>query len=432
MTRESDAARAAAALARFQALHPRVIDLSLGRIEALLAKLGNPERRLPPTVHFAGTNGKGSTLAFLRAGLEAAGACVHAYISPHLVRFNERIVLAGADIADPALADLVEEVEAANAGAEITFFEITTAAAFLAYSRTPADVLLMETGLGGRLDATNVVARPRLTCITPISHDHKDFLGDSLTGIAAEKAGILKPGVPAVIAAQVPAVQDVLADRAAALKAPLSCSGRDWTAEPADFGMRFRGKHWRLALPMPALAGAHQIGNAGTALACMQALPEFGLTPVHARRALAEARWPARLQRLRQGPLVDLLPDHWTLWLDGGHNVDAAQALARWIANRERPVDLVVGMLKTKDARGFLDAVLPWARNFRAVPVPASDAGLDPANLVQLARQAGLPASADTGPRDAIAQLIRPVNEPADILICGSLYLAGDVLRDNA
>src|SRR5579884_169620 len=285
-------------LARLMRLHPKRIDLSLGRIERLLAALGNPQDRLPPVVHVAGTNGKGSVVAALRACLEADGRRVHAYTSPHLVRFHERIRLAGTLIAEEALVALLEECERANGETPITFFEITTAAALLAFARTPADVVLLEVGLGGRLDATNVVRRPAATAITPISLDHQAFLGDTIAAIAGEKAGILKRGAPAIVAPQPPEAACVIAERAAAVGAPLYRWEREWRAWPANGGMRYEGRHWRLDLPPPSLFGPHQIVNAGTAIACLEHLTALPVSAAAIANGLRHIEWPARLQRL--------------------------------------------------------------------------------------------------------------------------------------
>ncbi|MGH7092130.1 MAG: bifunctional folylpolyglutamate synthase/dihydrofolate synthase, partial [Stellaceae bacterium] len=338
-------------LDRLTRLHPKKIDLSLGRIETLLAALGGPHLGLPPVIHVAGTKGKGSTVAILRACLEAAGYRVHAYISPHLVRFHERIRLAGTLIEEDALIALLEECERANGEAPITFFEITTAAAFLAFARTPADIALIEVGVGGRLDATNVVPRPAVAAITPVSIDHVAFLGDTLAAIAGEKAGILKPGVTGIVAPQPLEAESVIAARAAAIGAPLYRAGREWRCAASDHGMRYEGMRWRLDLPPPSLLGAHQILNAGTALACLERLDGFSIRPAALATGLRHIDWPARLQLLQCGPLVDLLPPGGELWLDGGHNPAAGEVLGPVLAGwRERPVDLVVGMLNTKDS----------------------------------------------------------------------------------
>jgi dihydrofolate synthase/folylpolyglutamate synthase len=360
-----------AVLDRLTRLHPKVIDLSLGRIERLLLRLGSPERGLPPVVHVAGTNGKGSVIAYLRAMLEAAGQRVHAYTSPHLTRFHERIRLNGTLIGEPELVDLLEECETANGPSPITFFEVTTAAAFLAFTRHPADILLLETGLGGRLDATNVVERPLLSVITPVSIDHVQFLGDTLEAIAAEKAGILKPGVPAVIGPQAAEALAVIESRAAEVGAPLSCAGRDWQFEAKDDGITFVEAGASRAFGRPALPGAHQIENAAMALAAARRLDGFGLDDEALGRGLSGARWPGRLQTLTQGPLPALLPDGWELWLDGGHNAAAGLALAEAIGRRrDRPLHLIFGMMNSKAVREFLRPLAPLAQSLHAVAIP--------------------------------------------------------------
>lgn len=423
--------RADPVLDRLKTLHPKVIDLSLDRIRRLLGALGDPQRRLPPVVHVAGTNGKGSTVAFLRAMLEAAGLRVHVYTSPHLVRFHERIRVAGALIGDDALAALLEECERANAGQPITFFEVTTAAAFLAFVRTPADVVLLETGLGGRLDATNVVDRPAVTAITRISYDHRQFLGDTLTAIAGEKAGILKPGVPAVFAPQPEAeAARTLAARAAAVGAPVTA----WTVTPDGDGFRFDSAAAHRRLPRPGLAGAHQITNAGVALACLDHLP-WTIDDATAARGLAAVEWPARLQRLTRGPLVESLPAGWELWLDGGHNDSAGEVLAAhaagWSADK-RPLDLIYGMLSSKEPAEFLAPLAPHVRRMRTVTIPGEDAALPPQAIATAGQAAGI---ADTAPADSVAAALESLRlaggEPARVLICGSLYLAGTVLAEN-
>ncbi|WP_114861403.1 bifunctional folylpolyglutamate synthase/dihydrofolate synthase [Azospirillum brasilense] len=424
-------------LDRLKGLHPKVIDLSLDRVHRLLAALGHPERRLPPVVHVAGTNGKGSTLAFLRAMLEAAGLRVHVYTSPHLVRFHERIRLAGTLIDDDRLAALLEECEAANGGGPITFFEVTTVAALLAFAREPADVVLLETGLGGRLDATNVVDRPAVTAITRISYDHRQFLGDTLEAIAGEKAGIFKPGVPAVIFPQ-PAEEAArtLAIRAEAVGAPVA----GWSVTPTEGGFRFESDRRRIELPLPGLAGAHQIVNAGVALACLDHLPAVVAEAVDdaaVRRGLAAVEWPARLQRLTRGPLVDGLPAGWDLWLDGGHNDSAGEVLAiqaaRWAEEEpQRPLLLVYGMLASKEPREFLGPLAPFVAAARTVAIPGEEASLTAEDTAAATRACGIAdsaAAADVG--SALADLTGRIEGPARVLICGSLYLAGTVLAKN-
>jgi dihydrofolate synthase/folylpolyglutamate synthase len=428
-------ARSDAVLDRLTRLHPKLIDLSLGRIERLLAALGHPEQRLAPVVHVAGTNGKGSTLAFLRAMLEAAGRRVQVYTSPHLVRFHERIRLTGGPIAEPELVALLEACETANGAAPITFFEITTAAALLAFAREPADILLLETGLGGRLDATNVIARPRLTAISPVSVDHVQFLGGTIEEIAFEKAGILKPGVPAAIGPQPPGALAVIEARADELGAPLYRYGQEWRVEAEDggpnggFAFEFGGVRRRY--PAPVLPGGHQIVNAGLALACAALLEGFGLDAAACAAGLGRVQWPGRLQRLTRGPLADILPEGWELWLDGGHNAAAGEALARDLAHwQARPLHLVYGMLNTKGAQGFLRPLAPLAETLQAVEIPDEPASLSAEAAAREADQAGFQAQAS----DSVAAALRAIAKDraaGRVLICGSLYLAGRVLAEN-
>jgi dihydrofolate synthase / folylpolyglutamate synthase len=416
-----------AVLDRLGRLHPKIIDLSLGRIERLLDRLGHPEARLAPVVHVAGTNGKGSVIAYLQALFETAGARVQTYTSPHLVRFHERIRLTHGLIDEAALLALLERCEAVNGADPITFFEVTTAAAFLAFAEEPADVLLLETGLGGRLDATNVLAQPRLCAITPVSIDHEQYLGSDLAGIAIEKAGILKSGVTTVIGPQPPAALAAIERRAAEAGAPLHVHGRDWHVEAVDGGMIYRGREGTRVLPAPALHGGHQIENAGIALACAEMLDEFTLDPA----GLARARWPGRLQQLQLGLLPALLSEGWALWLDGGHNAAAGTALGRVAAEwDDRPLYLVCGMLNTKAAADFLRPLAPHAAMLCAVAVPGEAASLTAEALAVQARAAGLRADSQGGVREAIEGLVRGA-VPGRILVCGSLYLAGRVLAEN-
>ena len=439
-------------LARLMQLHPKKIDLSLGRVERLLARLGNPHQRLPPVIHVAGTNGKGSTVATLRACLEAAGYRAHVYTSPHLVRFHERIRLAGQLIDEDALLAVLEECERANDGAPITFFEITTAAAFLAFARNTADFVLLEVGLGGRLDATNVVGRPAVTAITPVSLDHHAFLGDTVTAIAGEKAGILKPGVPAVIGPQAAEAEAAIEARAAAIGAPLHRWRQEWRCDllpdlsPFDPlpdppllageggvgpGMRYEGTRWRFDLPLPSLPGAHQIANAGTAIACLEQLSPPSLPMAAVAAGLRRIEWPARLQRLRRGPLVELLPAGWELWLDGGHNPAAGEMLGS-VADSwcDRPLYLVVGMLNTKDATGFLAPLASRTRALRAVTIPGEDNPHPASEIAVAARSVGIAAAVSPSIVAALRD-ISGADGPARMLICGSLHLAGVVLREN-
>jgi len=433
MGTKPEGSRADPVLDRLKGLHPKIIDLSLDRVHRLLAALGHPERQLPPVVHVAGTNGKGSTVAFLRAMLEAAGYRVHVYTSPHLVRFHERIRLAGTLIDDDRLAALLEECETANGGEPITFFEVTTVAAFLAFAREPADVVLLETGLGGRLDATNVVDRPAVTAITRVSYDHRQFLGDTLEAIAGEKAGIFKPGVPAVLAPQPnEEAERTLLGRAADVGAPVY----GWRVTPTDGGFRFESAKRALDLPKPGLAGAHQIVNAGVALACLDHLP-LTVDDEAVRRGLAAVEWPARLQRLTRGPLADSLPEGWELWLDGGHNDSAGEVLAVQAASWARqepslPLLLVYGMLASKEPQEFLGPLAPFVTAARTVSIPGEEASLSAEDTAGATRACGIADSAAAeGVAEALADLMERVAEPARVLICGSLYLAGTVLAEN-
>lgn len=423
--------RTDAVLARLTALNPKLIDLGLDRTERLLAALGNPERQLPPVIHVAGTNGKGSTIAFMRAIAEAAGLSVHTYTSPHLVRFHERIVLNGNPIAEDALLAILEECEAANAGAPITFFEITTAAAFTAYARHPADLLLLETGLGGRFDSTNVIAAPSATVITPVSMDHMQFLGDTVEKIAFEKAGILKPGVPGIIGPQDTGALAVIERRAAEIGAPLSIHGIDWSAIPdgAD-GMIFRDDAGEVFLPAPALPGVHQIMNAGAAIAALRSwnAPQFGLEDFAA--GLSDADWPGRLHRLEAGPLTRRAPPGWDIWLDGGHNPAAGEILAESIGGwGAKPTVLICAMQENKDAAGFLAPLAQAADRLIAIDLPSTTPGHAPGGIAGAAQAVGLPADVTDTLEAALESLSGP---PGRVLICGSLYLAGDVLDRNA
>ncbi len=398
-----------------------------------MGRLGDPQDRLPAVVHVAGTNGKGSTIAFLRAILEAHGRRVHVYTSPHLVRFNERIVLAGTEIDDDTLGGLLEDCETANAGAPITFFEITTAAAFLAFARVPADVLLLETGLGGRLDATNLVRRPAATVLTPIALDHQGYLGATLAQIAAEKAGILKPGVVCVSAGQAPEASAVIEARAAAVGAPLLLGDRTWRVERGANGIIFEGGQGRRQLPTPGLSGAFQIGNAGLATAVAEHVLAAALDPERLADGIATARWPGRLQRLAAGRLAARVPADWEVWIDGGHNPAAAAVLADHLEGwADRPVMLIVGMLQTKDADAFLRIIAPRAQVILTVPVPDSAAGLSAEALQQIAASHGHRSEACANVATALARAQGLATAASRILICGSLYLIGSVLRDNA
>lgn len=425
-------ARSDVLLERLSHLHPKVIDLSLERIERLLSRLGHPERSLPPVIHVAGTNGKGSTVAYLRAIAEAADLRTHAYTSPHLVRFHERIRLAGTLIGEDVLSALLDKCERTNGDAPITFFEVTTAAAFLAFARTPADMLLLEVGLGGRLDATNVIARPALSIITPISIDHVQFLGGTLTAIAGEKAGILKPGVACVVGPQPPEAAAAIETRAKHVGAPLLRHGMEWHIDVTDDGFVYRGQTRRIDLPRPVLPGAHQIANAGMAVAAVDALAgRFAIGDDAIRAGLETAEWPARLQRLARGPLVKLLPAGWELWLDGGHNPAAGEALAETARGwRDRPLHLVVGMINTKDVAGFLRPLAPHAASLTALSIPGNPAAVPPEEIAAAGHALGLAAHTAPDATTALKQ-ITVTGAPARVLVCGSLYLAGTVLAAN-
>lgn len=421
------AASSDALLARMMQLHPKVIDLVLDRVWRLLAALDHPEEKLPPVIHLAGTNGKGSTLAMLRAGIEGAGQVAHAYTSPHLVRFHERIRLAGDLIPEAELTAILDECLEANGPEAITYFEITTVAALLAFTRTPADWCLLETGLGGRLDATNVVAQPAMTILTPISMDHEAFLGDSLAKIAGEKAGILKRGVPCVVGPQPDEALDVIEARAAALGTPLLAHGQHWHAWEERGRLVFQDETGLLDLPLPALPGPHQIQNAGAALA---ALRHLGFDEAACEAAVTGASWPARLQRLETGTLADMAPEA-EIWLDGGHNPAAGEALAEFLATRPaRPTHLICGMLNTKDASGYLRPLAARADSLTAVTIPGEENSLPAEALAATARACGLEAGTADSAEAALAVLT--ARDPkARVMFCGSLYFAGEVLRRN-
>ncbi|TFL18082.1 bifunctional folylpolyglutamate synthase/dihydrofolate synthase [Jannaschia formosa] len=414
-----------AILDRLMALHPKVIDLVLDRVHRLLDAMDHPETRLPPVIHVAGTNGKGSTVAMIRAGLEGAGETCHVYTSPHLARFHERIRVAGELISEPALAELLDECERANGGAPITFFEITTVAALLAFARTRADWTLLEVGLGGRLDATNVVV-PRLTVITPVSMDHEAFLGNTIEAIAGEKAGILKPGVPCIVGPQQDSALEVIEYRAARLGAPLHVHGQHWHVAEENGGLVFQDETGLMDLPPPRLLGAHQVQNAGMAIAALRLLGRAE----GAAAAMRDAEWPARMQRLSRGPLV-ALAGRAELWLDGGHNPAAGVALAEALGRLPaRPTHLVCGMLNTKDVKGYLRPLAGTATRLHAVAIPGERNTLPAAETAAAARAVGLEAREAPDLAAAISEIVAEAPD-ARILICGSLYLAGRVLREN-
>lgn len=425
----ADSVAGSAVVERLTALHPKLIDLSTERIERLLHRLGDPHLALPRVIHVAGTNGKGSTTAFLRAGLEAAGLKVNVFTSPHLVRFTERIRLGGVEVTEAALLETLERCEVLNDGAQITFFEILTAAAFLAFAEHPADATIVEVGLGGRFDATNVFPAPAVAAISSVSIDHVDFLGPDLGRIAWEKAGVLKRDRPAVIAPQTP--QALAAIEAVALEvgARAAYGDRDWRARDMGAGLRFEDGDLALDLPRPGLAGHWQIANAGLALAALNRLPDFTLTEAIARGAVLGAVWPGRLQRLKRGPLV-AASGRRALWLDGGHNPAAAAALAVTLADWPTPPRLIVGMLKTKDAAAYMRELAPVVGRVEAVAVPGAATTLDAKALVEAATAAGLAARPHADLAAAVAAIAGEAGD-APILIAGSLHLAGHVLRDH-
>ena len=428
-----------AIIARLLGLHPKKIDLSLERLMRLLERLDHPEQKLPPVIHVAGTNGKGSTIAFLRAALEAAGHRVHAYTSPHLVRVNERFRLGrvggGVLVTDEELADVLSECEGANAGAPITVFEMTTAAGLLLFCRHPADMALLEVGLGGRLDATNVVERPCATVITSISRDHTEYLGDSLVKIAAEKAGILKPDVPAIVAPQTDEARGVIERQATRLGAPLIMAGTHWGVSEEHGRLVYQDDGGLLDLPAPRLYGRHQFDNAGTAIATLRSLEELRLPLSAFEAALTTAQWPARLQRLTHGRLLGLVPEDSELWVDGAHNPDAGRAIAAALADLEervaRPLVLVVGMLATKDCDGFLRNFAGLARCVIGVPIH-QERTLPAAAIAAAAERVGIPADFAASTDAALAAIAALNLAPGPrIMVTGSLYLAGEILAAN-
>jgi dihydrofolate synthase/folylpolyglutamate synthase len=421
MTQNSDAI-----LARMMALHPKIIDLTLDRMWRLLNALGNPERRLPPVIHIAGTNGKGSTQAMIRAGLESQGNRVHAYTSPHLARFHERIRLAGDLISEDALTDALDRCYAANQGENITYFEITTCAALLVFAETPADYTLLEVGLGGRLDATNVM-EPAVSIITPVDLDHQQFLGDTLAAIAGEKAGIIKRGVPCFVGPQHDDAMDVIERTAARIGAPLIAYGQHFHVSRERDRLIYQDETGLLDLPLPALPGPHQVQNAGAVLATLRHL---GADEAACEAALTNATWPARMQRLTTGPLVDRYAPA-ELWLDGGHNPAAGKAIAATLDTLpNRPTHLVCGMLNTKDVRGFMDALTAHAQTLTAITIPGEANTLPAQTTADSATSAGISATIAPDLYAALDGIIASAPN-ARILICGSLYLAGHVMREN-
>jgi dihydrofolate synthase/folylpolyglutamate synthase len=415
-----------AQLDRLAKLSPAGDRLGLERIAALLERLGRPQDKLPPVFHVAGTNGKGSTVAFLRAALEASGYGVHAFTSPHLVRFNERIRIAGRLIEDDELADTLAEVIDAGAGIEPSFFEVATAAALVAFARTPADACILEVGLGGRLDATNVIERPLITGIANLALDHQQFLGDGLPGIAAEKAAIAKPGVPLVTQLYPPAIGDSIDEIAHERGARWLPRGGIWDAIASQGKLHYRDEQGTLDLPLPRLPGRHQGMNAALAVAMLRHQDVFHVPASALSAAMGWANWPARLQHLSPGPLVG---DR-DVWLDGGHNPSAARQIATYVKHHfddGRPLHMIFASLATKDPPGMLEPFRGAVARVHAVPIP-DHACFTPSDLVEIAGQLGFPADA----HDNVEEALAAVPEEARVLIFGSLYLAGAVLAANA
>jgi dihydrofolate synthase / folylpolyglutamate synthase len=420
-------------LDRLGRLSPGADILGLERITRLLDRVGNPHLRLPPVLHVAGTNGKGSTCAFLRAAIEAAGLTTHVYSSPHLVRFNERIRLAGTLIDDAALAPLLGEVLDSGGDIGASFFEVTTAAAFLAFARTPADACIVEVGLGGRLDATNVIPEPAVTAIAQLGIDHQSFLGDTLAQIAAEKAGIAKPGVPLVTMAYAPDITEIVDRFAGTVAAPVFAEGAAWWFEVREDALRYCDAAGEVVTPLPALAGPHQPANLALAIAALRHQRALAIPDDALAAAACEARWPARMQRLSGGPLTALLPPDAELWLDGGHNANAAEAVSAAAARVAggRPIHLVLGMLENKDAEAIIARFAPIVTTLTAVPVPGHPHHA-PHALVTLARSAGLAAAGEAPDiPTALAGIHAEAGMPPVVLILGSLYLAGTALAAN-
>lgn len=427
----SGMSRIATLLEALQQTSAQSIVMGLERVEALCARLGHPERRLPPILHVAGTNGKGSLCAFLHAIANVAGLKAHRYISPHLVRFNERIVLADQEISDDRLAHYLEAVLGSAHELGATYFESTTVAAYLAFAETQADMLILETGMGGRLDATNVVT-PILTAITPISMDHQAYLGNTLAAIAAEKAGILKPRVPCVVGPQRRAAAEVLRTRARELDCRLYLSTKDWRVEPEADGFTYiSNERWIDGL-QPSLPGTHQYDNAATAVACFELLHDrWPITDAQIRSGIAQARWPARLQPLADSPWLAYLPAEASLWLDGGHNAGAGAVLQQWMATRRHPVHIICGMLQDKDHHEFLAAVGARAASLQCLAIPGAALSASPQQLVSAAQKSNNLAQVAESLSVALQWLSKRFTPPYDVLICGSLYLAGYILSKD-
>ena len=409
------------------ALHPKVIDLTLDRVWRLLDRLGNPQNDLPPVIHIAGTNGKGSTLAMIRAGLEGAGQRVHAYTSPHLARFHERIRVAGELISEADLTRVLDECYEVNGGEPITYFEITTCAAFLAFARTPANYTLLEVGLGGRLDATNVLDAPRMTVITPVSFDHPQFLGDTVAKIAFEKAGILKRRVPCVVSRQTDDAMEVIEAQAAKVGAPLLAQGQHWDAWEERGRLVYQEESGLLDLPPPILMGAHQFQNAGAAIAVLR---DLGFGEEACEAAVTRTVWPARMQRLTHGPLIEAAPEA-EFWLDGGHNAACSETLAETLSRLPaRDTHLICGLMNTKDSAGYMAPLAGRVSSLTAVSIPGEANTLPAEDTARAAAAKGIEARTAASVAEAL-EAIRAINPAARVLICGSLYLAGSILREH-
>ncbi len=427
-------------LARLASLHPKRIDLTLDRVRRLLDRLGHPEVRIPPVIHVAGTNGKGSTVAFLRAVLEAAGLRVHVYTSPHLVRFNERFRLGrpggGVLISDEELRVALDRCERVNAGEPITIFEIETAAAFCLFADHAADVTLLEVGLGGRLDATNVIERPLTSVISTVGMDHVEFLGDTLAKIATEKAGIIKRGVPVVCAAQPAEAEAAIEQVARRAGAPLHAAMQDWHVNIENGRLVYSDERGLLDLPAPRLFGRHQVDNAGLAIAALRAIPALRIEAAAFEQGIARAEWPARMQRLSAGRLVEAAPKDAEVWLDGGHNPDGGRIVAAALGDLEervpRPLVVIAGMMGNKDARGFLANFAGQTRHIIAVAIPDQDNAMPPAVLAEAARALDMRVETASSVEAALRRIATLAYDvPPRILITGSLYLAGHVLAEN-
>jgi dihydrofolate synthase/folylpolyglutamate synthase len=427
----TDNPRIAALLERLY--HPGLarIDLSLARVERFLDRLGNPHKKLPSVVHVAGTNGKGSLLANVHSILNAAGYTVHRYISPHLVRFNERITIADAEIDDSYLESLLKRVVAEVEKQPVTFFEATTVAAFLAFSENPADIVLLETGMGGALDATNVVDRPLLTAITPIALDHTDFLGKTLAKIAGEKAGIIKQGVPCIVGRQEKEAEDIINNKALELDASLYRMGVewDWRKEGAR-GVYHSPKRSACAF-VPGLKGSHQYDNAATAIACIDQLTDYRVSDRHIAEGLANVSWAGRLQRLACHPYQVLLPSYLELWLDGGHNPQGGEILAAWCKEQKKNIHFICGMVKGKNSLDYLRSLAPWASSFHAIAIPNESDSQSAEEIAKAAEQAGIKATVAPSIENALQTVAGHAKNPGIVCMCGSLYLVGQVLRHD-